>query len=66
VTQEHLDDTDVLVMLEQMRGKGVATSIVTLLMIRGLFKSTTGTIRTMASSSTLSAACDVNAMKHSS
>jgi preprotein translocase subunit SecF len=66
VAEQFLHGADIVPGFQQMRGKTVATSIVTLLMIRGLFKFTTDTIRTMASPSTLSAVCDIKAMKHSS
>ena len=52
MTEQVLDMAQAQPLLKQMGGVGVATGIVTLLMIRGLVKFTTGTIRTMASPST--------------
>lgn len=66
VAEQDLDDADVDLLLQQMGGKGMPTGILTLLMIRGLCKFTTDTIRTMASRSTLFAVYDVKAMKRSS
>lgn len=66
MAEQALDMTQPQALFEQVRGEGVTTSIITLLMIRVFFKFTTNTIRTMASPSTLSAVCDVNAMKRSS
>ena len=66
VAQEHLDDADILMMLEQVRGEGMATGIITLLINRTPIESTTGIIPTMANPSTSSGVCDASMMKRSS
>ena len=66
VSQEHLDDADILMVLEQMRGEGVPTGIITLLMNRTPIEFTIDIILTTVSPSTSFGACDDNTMKRSS
>ncbi len=66
VTQEHLDDADIGVVLEQVRGERVTTGITTLLINRTPIESITGIIPTMANPSISFGVCDASMMKRSS
>ena len=63
VSKQHLNHTDVDLLLEQMSRKTVATGIITLLMNRNPIESTTDIIPTTVRPSTSSAVCDASTMK---
>jgi hypothetical protein len=63
VPQQILHRAYVVTVLQQVRGEGMTTGIVTLLMIRSPLRFTTGTIPTTARASILFAVCGAKGTK---